>query len=386
MDDTAPLLRSTIFKGMGPASQRRPEERGERKLPPDLRIISADNHWSISEDVFYENFPARLKEKAPRLVKSAKGAYLFTVPGGRALLPDMHVSIVAEMDRVPGSTRMKERMEALDIEGIEKELVFGNIIGAFYTYPDLEVREWIHRVYNDYIASMQALAPGRFYGVGLLTYWDMSKVRESIDQVKRLGLKTFVIPQFPKGADYQAINYCSREMWPLWEAIEDSGLPVCFHVGEMIQEGYGGCGVSQMINLAPFRKSMGELIFGGILDRHPGIQANFVEGDMNWIPGALQTADMIYEAYAHEMEPKIKHPPRYYWHNNLHATFINDPAGLRLIDEIGPDRVMWSNDYPHQESVYGCSWTAIQQVVDAVSEDDARKMLGGNAMRLYKFD
>ena len=59
------------------------------------------------------------------------------------------------------------------------------------------------------------------------------------------------------------------------------------------------------------------------------------EGDMDWIPGALQTADMIYEAYAHELQPKIQHPPRHYWENNLHATFINDRAGLRLIDEIG---------------------------------------------------
>lgn len=379
------LLKPTIFTGMGPASKRHPEARGDRRVPDGLTVVSADNHWSIHEDIFYENFPARLKDKAPRLYRPEGGGFLFTVDG-KPLLPAMHVSIVAEMDAVAGSTQMTARMEALDIEGIDKEIVFGNIIGAFYTFPDLEVRAWIHRIYNEYIAAMQALAPGRFYGVGLIDYWDMATVRESLDQLKRLGLRTFVIPQYPRGANYEPINYCRDEYWPLWEAIEEAGLPVCFHVGEMVQEGPGGCGVSQMINLAPFRKSMAELIFGGILDRHPTIQANFVEGDMNWIPGALQTADMIYEAYAHELQPKIKHPPRYYWENNLHATFINDRAGLRLIDEIGADRVMWSNDYPHQESVYGCSWSAMQEVMDAVPEADARKMLGDNATRLYKLD
>jgi predicted TIM-barrel fold metal-dependent hydrolase len=141
-----------------------------------------------------------------------------------------------------------------------------------------------------------------------------------------------------------------------------------------------------MLNFAPFRKSMAELIFGGILDRHPSLRAVFVEGDINWIPGALQTADMVYEAYAHEIQPKIEHPPRYYWEKNLYATFVSDRAGLRLIDEIGADRVMWSNDYPHQESVYGVGWSAIQEVVDAVPEADARKILGGTALELFDLD
>lgn len=67
-------------------------------------------------------------------------------------------------------------------------------------------------------------------------------------------------------------------------------------------------------------------------------------------------------------------------------TSTDDRVGLRLIDEIGADRVMWSNDYPHQESVDGCGWTAMQEVMDAVPEADARKTLGDNARKLYKLD
>jgi predicted TIM-barrel fold metal-dependent hydrolase len=382
MPESRTLSRPTIFKGQGPASQRRPEPRGDRRTPEGMVVVSADNHWSISEDIFFKGFPSHLREAAPKLCRTDAGAYLFNVRG-KPLLPELHHSLFAEMDSVAGNTQIDARMRDLDIEGIDKELVFGNVVAAFYTFPDLAAREWIYRIYNEYLAETQSRARGRFYGVGLLNFWDMNQVRSSLEEIKRLGLKTFVIPQFPKAADFQPMNYCLDEMWPLWEAIEEAGLPMCFHVGEQVQEGPGGCGVSQMINFAPFRKSMGELIFGGILDRHPGIQATFVEGDINWIPGALQTADMIYEAYAHELRPKIKHPPRYYWETNLHATFINDRAGLRLIDEIGVDRVMWSNDYPHQESVYGCGWSAMQEVMDAVSEADARKILGGNAMDLY---
>jgi len=382
MAASATLVKPTIFKGLGPGSQRRAEERGKRRVPEGTVVVSADNHWSISDDIFYKQFPARLRESAPKLYRSAEGGYLFTIRG-EPLLPALQSTIFAEMDCVPGSTQMEARMRDLDTEGVDKELVFGNVVAAFYTYPDLEAREWVYRIYNEYIAEQQARAPGRFYGVGLLNYWDMSKVHESVEHIKKLGLKTFVIPQFPKGANREPLNYCLDEMRPLWEAIEGSGLPLCFHVGEQLQEGPGGCGVSMMLNFAPFRKPLAELIFGGILDRHPEIRAIFVEGDINWIPGALQTADMVYEAYAHEIQPKIQHPPRYYWEKNMYATFVSDPAGLRLLDEIGADRVLWSNDYPHQESVYGAGWTAIQDVIDAVPEVDARKILGGTALELF---
>ncbi len=37
------------------------------------------------------------------------------------------------------------------------------------------------------------------------------------------------------------------------------------------------------------------------------------------------------------------------------ASFMVDPLGLELIDRIGVDRVMWSTDFPHNESTYGYS-------------------------------
>ena len=382
MNYPATIDRPSIFKGMGPASLRVPENRGALQLPLGTILVSTDNHWSVSEDIFYRGFPAHLKDAAPRLWQSPEGAWLFTVSGEPAVPQHTH-RLFAEMDLVAGSSIIEARLKDMDIEGIDKELAFGNVIAAFYTHPDLEVRNWIFRIYNQHLAEMQAKAPGRFYGVGLVNYWDPRQARASLDEIKRLGIKTVVLPQTPRTANREPINYCARDMWPFWEAIEEAGLPICFHVGEAIQDGPGGVALSVLLNLSPFRKNFGELIFGGVLDRHPGIRAVFVEADIYWVPGALQHADMIYETYAHELDPKIRHHPRHYWENNLYATVISDPAGLRLIDEIGADRIMWGNDYPHQESVYGCSWQSVRQILDAVPAGDAVKILGGTALDLF---
>jgi predicted TIM-barrel fold metal-dependent hydrolase len=60
------------------------------------------------------------------------------------------------------------------------------------------------------------------------------------------------------------------------------------------------------------------------------------------------------------------------------ASFMVDPLGLRLIDQIGIDRVMWSSDYPHNESTFGYSERSLAAVVDAVGPEDAVKITSTN--------
>lgn len=355
------------------------------QLPPETIIVSADNHWSPGEDIFFERFPRHLKDRAPRLRKSADGRPQWYI-GDDLLLHPITQMAHANFELRPGSSEIGPRMRDLDAEGISQELVFGNAIGSFYSWPDLEVREWVFRAYNQYLSEMQVKAPNRFFGVGLINYWNMSKVQESIAELKELELRTFLLPQTPKAADGAPLNYCSDEMAPLWEAAEAARLPICFHVGEFYKEGPGGVGTTIMTNFGPFRKTLGELVFGGIFDRHPELRIVFVEADLNWIPGALQTASMIFECYNNLIEPKIKRHPREYWRHNCYATFLHDPAGMRLLDVIGADRVMWSSDYPHQESTFGTSSSAIRAVVSAVSQDDARAILGGTARSLFRLN
>ena len=377
------------LRGMALPRDRTPQGRGNVRLPSGTTIISCDNHWSSDADIFYERFPRHLKHKAPRPKITNDGTperFIEWEIEGQSLLNDPVRRSFATFEGVPGASTMRERLEYLDTEGIEKEIVFGNGINVFLGYPDLEVREWIFRIYNEYLSELQALAPGRFYGAGNLIYWDMAKVRESARQVQELGIRTVSLPMSPKGAGGAPLNYCTQEMDPLWAAIEEAELPVCFHIGEFWRDGPGAFATAVMVSLGPFRQTMGELIFGGILDRHPGLRIVFLEAEINWIPGALQTASMLYECFMPLLDPKIERHPREYWHENMYAGFIHDPAGLAMLPTIGADRVMWSADFPHQESSYGFSWDVIQEVLDNTSEDEARMILGGTARKLFRLD
>ncbi|OBH80790.1 hypothetical protein A5679_22725 [Mycobacterium scrofulaceum] len=58
-----------------------------------------------------------------------------------------------------------------------------------------------------------------------------------------------------------------------------------------------------------------------------------------------------------------------------------DSLGLAQIDESGIDKVMWSSDYPHNESTYGYSERSLAAVVDAVGPENAVRVVSGNVRK-----
>ncbi|HEY1828464.1 MAG TPA: amidohydrolase family protein [Acidimicrobiales bacterium] len=353
-------------------------------LPAGTKVFSADNHISLSEDIFFERAPDSMKDRVPRVVNQ-DDAWTMNV-GDRPLLPPGFTGVLMQYDPLPGSSTgdLDTRLAQLEGDGVTRELAFPNALLGLMGYPDLEARELSFRIYNEYLAELQARAPGRFYGVGLINWWDGEGARRTLTELKALGITTFWLPlKAGNNAEGKAIDYNSRHMTPVWEAVEESGLPVSHHIGEgMIsapcaQNGYA---VSMVHNAAPFREMFGRYVCSGLLDRHKGLRVGWFEGGINWVPSAIQDAEHMYTSYHHTANVELEQSPRYYWDNHMYAAFMVDPLGLDLIDRIGRDRVMWSTDFPHIESTFGYSEKSLSSVVDALGPDDAARVVGQNVL------
>jgi predicted TIM-barrel fold metal-dependent hydrolase len=59
---------------------------------------------------------------------------------------------------------------------------------------------------------------------------------------------------------------------------------------------------------------------------------------------------------------------------------------LEMIDRIGIDRVMWSSDYPHNESTFGYSERSLASVVEAVGPEDAARIVSTNVTTFLGLD
>src|SRR5262245_5883465 len=372
-------------QGLGAPKDRRPGPVRELGALAGTDVFSADNHISLAEDIFYEGFPDGMKERAPR-VMNVGGGWVIGVDGKSLLVPEF-IEVLTQYDPLAGSHTgdVDARLAALDSEGIAKELAFPNSILALFGWPDREVRELCFRIYNEHVAGLQERSNGRIFGVGLINWWDPEGTRRTVDELKALGLKTFLLPLNPgRDLDKRPIDYASTAMDGVWEAIEEAQVPISHHIGESppaTPNEFNPIAAGMLQSVAPFRDEFGKYIFGGILDRDPGLRVGWFEGGINWVPSAIQDAEHIAASFRHLANLDLRHDPKHYWDNHMCASFVVDPLGLELVDRIGVDRVMWSTDFPHNESTYGYSGESLASVVDAVGADAAAAVVGGNVKR-----
>jgi predicted TIM-barrel fold metal-dependent hydrolase len=297
-----------------------------------------------------------------------------------------------QYDPLPGShtADIHARLAALDSEGVSKELMFPNAILALFGWPDREVRELCFRIYNEYIADVQERSKGRMFGVGLINWWDADGTRRTLEELRALGLKTFLLPYQPgKDANKNLIDFASTAMDGVWDVIEEVGLPVSHHIGEnppATPNEFNSLGITMLQGVAPFRDMFGKYVLGGVLDRHPELRIGWFEAGINWVPSAIQDAEHLSASFHHLNNLELQHDVQHYWDNHMCASFVVDPLGLDLVDRIGIDRVMWSTDFPHNESTYGYSNKSLVSVVDAVGADNAVAVVGGNIKRFLGLD
>jgi predicted TIM-barrel fold metal-dependent hydrolase len=370
-----------------PLSPARTAQAATRPWPEGTIIVSADSHM-LETDCWVDRFPEHMKHRAPRM-EFRDGGYHLTVAGEEVgKRPGREFDAAAlctAMECNTGLTSIEARLADLDIEGVEKELIFPQRLFSLFILGKLMDRAETFASYNEHIAEMCAMGRGRLYPVMVPNYWDPAEAKASVERCRQLGAHALMIPIKP-GDDVNGapIFYNDAKMDTLWEAIADSGIPLCFHIGENVPTSSpGAAGTAVLVQMQGFRQIWGPLTFAGVFDRFAALKVVFVEGGISWVASMLHDADMIYNSFPTVMNPKLAHPPSWYWFNHCYATFMTDPAGLELLHRIGADRVMWSSDYPHQESTFGYSRSAIQAVFDVTSVENAQKILGKTAIEVF---
>src|SRR5262249_9212444 len=85
-------------QGFGAPKDRRPCGRADVGLREGTEVFSADNHISLAEDIFYEQFPESMKDRAPR-VMNVDGGWVVGFDGKSILVPEF-IEVLTQYDPV----------------------------------------------------------------------------------------------------------------------------------------------------------------------------------------------------------------------------------------------------------------------------------------------
>ena len=346
--------------------------------PAGTRVISADDHWLEPPDLFVDHMPAKYRDQAPKVWRDETGTHLECE--GRNL-DSVGQNLNLTQGR-PGMGDIEQRVPDMDAEGLDAGLIFAQVSMALFSLEDEELMIAAYDAYNEGLAEFCAGMPGRLYGVGILpTIYSPERTADYIQKLKSWGYVAMQIPSYPRA---ERVWYNGSKWDVMWDAIEESGIPLSFHIGENPNyRGRGALGTYLTTGFQPFRRLWSLLTFSGTLERHPEMNVIFTEGGISWVPACLYDADKTYRQFESEMKPQLAEMPSYYWYRQCYATFMDDPSGIKLLDDIGPEHALWSADYPHPESTLGESRGLVKSFFDALPEDQAKLVVGGNAARLW---
>jgi predicted TIM-barrel fold metal-dependent hydrolase len=361
------------------------------------QIISADDHVQEPKDTWQKRVPAKLRDRAPKVVK-VNGGDVWMLEGQVVMKMGMNVAAGRKFEEYklegetyetirPGAFDPHERLKDMDTDGVDAQVLFPNLaIAEFYNMKDQELQGACLRAYNDFLAEFCATDPARLLGVALLPTDDVDAAVAEVGRVAKMReLRGVMVPTYPRLKPLDNPIYD-----PIWAAAQDADLPVHIHLitgskAERFNElNSAGLLCAEMANhsLACY-ETLAKIIFTGVLERFPRLRFVSVEGNIGWIGYFLEKMDRTYKRHRHWTKLDLPMLPSEYFHRQVYATFIEDPIGVKIAEAIGADNLMWSSDYPHTDTTWPNSRQYVEETFKGVSAETKRKIVAGNAIRLY---
>ncbi len=367
------------------------------------KIISVDDHVVEPRHVWQTWLPAKLRERGPRVEERRFGDFrLF--PGAKYSNPEdpegdwgsawiyedkviyVHKKFVAiPNEATPGGDvskfdRTKMVMTAVTYDGMRdgcydrdarvKDFALNWCDGSlpfptfprfcgqtFYEASDKDLALACIKAYNDWMVEEWCAPSG---GVNiplcLMPLWDVDLAVEEIRRNAERGVRAFCFSELPTRLKLPSIH--TGHWDPVFSVCNDTGVTLCMHIGSSSSDPVaspdspGGVGGTLAFNNS--MASLADYLFSGKLIQFPKLKLAYSEGQIGWIPYALERADTVWEhhdAWQHSKE-LIPEPPSTYYYGRIFGCFTADRVGLANLDLVGRDNICFETDYPHTDTTW----------------------------------
>jgi len=375
------------------------------------RVMDSDLHTMEPDDLWQRYLDEPFRKFAPRFVRSAEGApnqptirigdlaiaEMTMRPASARAGADLHRRTVAKHPHnavaMAAGYDAPSHLQAMDIEGIDVAVLYGTRGRQVQMHDDLdpELAAALARAHNNWTYDYCQADPVRLKLAAQVSFHDGElAAREARRAVRELGAVAVIGNPNPINGRHVHDPYFE----PLWDAIEELGVPVGFHptgqssLRDDIARRYLDHPNGRVIGVAgrnpmELMLAFASMAAGGVFERHPGLRCAFLEGTCGWLPWWLWRLDEAWEKFGPGSEVKIgAQPSEYFFRQCFVATDADEKVLRQVVEAVGDDNIVVSTDYPHSDGLFP---DAINEFValEGVGEKTKAKILWDNCARLY---
>ncbi len=172
---------------------------------------------------------------------------------------------------------------------------------------------------------------------------------------------------------------------------EETGTVVNMHIGSSSQMPAASPdappAVQASLSFNNAMASMMDFLFSGVLVRYPRLKLAYSEGQMGWIPYALERADDVWQEHRAwgGVRDLIPEPPSTYYYRQI-FWLLPRQARRRPLDVVGRDNATFETDYPHVDSTFPHTKEVALDHVKGLDDETVHKLMRGNAIRMLALD
>jgi predicted TIM-barrel fold metal-dependent hydrolase len=294
-------------------------------------------------------------------------------------------------------------------DGIVGEVIFPNTVPPFFPSfvlfaqpPKADQYEHRHagiQAHNRWMADFVAEKPAARAGMGQIFLNDLDDAIADVAWCKEHGLRGGVLVASPPPTCDWLTPLYDPYYDPLWRTCEELEVPVNTHSGAG-GPAYKPAPAMPIVHVLemPFY-SQRALVYptvGGVFERFPKLKFVLTEAGCAWIPGVLAHLDatmaMLRTGKTGEMRFQGETvPPKSateYFRQNCYIGVSQPRPGdvAAAVGPVGLERVMWGNDYPHEEGTYPFTREHLRQVMGHLPPEQMQQFVAGTAATVYGFD
>ncbi len=364
----------------------------------EYRYISADNHLDLlwcPPDLWQSRVPASMREQAPKVELidgTARWVWEGKVWGASASAgTDAETAFTENALKTevgtlaPGS--LPPSTPDIMLSHMDRSHVWAHVIYGFtrkQRFEDPELDKVCNRAFNDFMFDLSAAAPERIIGLPSLPTAFPDECAQEAKRAAAAGAK---------GVEF-SIFTAAEPIWspvwePLWSVLDETGLVLSMHIGAPAGTPYPPHEHGRYpahFCFSPFatQRPMAEIIFSGVLERHPALKVVFGECRTGWLPFFIEHMDR--QARERPTDVKLSLKPSEYWQRQMSATFEDDKVGVELLKQDWSHlqyMVMWGSDYPHNSVTWPNTDQLIDELFIGVPQDVRNSALYGRACDFY---